>query len=197
MKKDLEQVIRYKKQLLDRLGETGYLDTAEQAACAMVDCLCAGKKIILAGNGGSAADAQHFAGEIVGRFLMERRALPAVSLCVDPSVMTCIGNDYGYDAVFDRQLSGLGNAGDIFVAISTSGDSANLVRAARTARQAGIRTVGLLGKTGGKLKGLCDYALVVPSDETPRIQEIHTFSVHLICEYIEKKIFGKEGLQKR
>lgn len=194
MKKEMERAIRYKKQLLDRLCGTGYLDGAEQAARAMADCLRAGNKIMLAGNGGSAADAQHFAGEIAGRFLMERRALPAVSLCVDPSVMTCIGNDYGYDAVFDRQLSGLGNAGDIFVAISTGGNSKNLVRAAETARQTGIRTVGLLGKTGGTLKGLCDYALVVPSDETPRIQEIHTFTVHLMCEYIEKALFGREDV---
>lgn len=189
MRKELEQIINDKKRLLDMLGETGYLDTIEQVTQVMVDCLCAGNKILLAGNGGSAADAQHFAGEIVGRFLMERKALPAISLCVDPSVMTCIGNDYGYEAVFERQLSGLGNAGDVLVAISTSGNSENLIRAVETAKQMGIHTVGLLGKTGGKLKELCDYALVVPSNETPRIQEIHTFSVHLLCEYIEKRIF--------
>lgn len=189
MRKELEQIINDKKQLLDMLGETGYLDTIEQVTQVMVDCLCAGNKILLAGNGGSAADAQHFAGEIVGRFLMDRKALPAISLCVDPSVMTCIGNDYGYEAVFERQLSGLGNAGDVLVAISTSGNSENLIRAVETAKQKGIQTVGLLGKTGGKLKELCDYALVVPSNETPRIQEIHTFSVHLLCEYIEKRIF--------
>lgn len=189
MRKELEQIINDKKQLLDMLGETGYLDTIEQVTQVMVDCLCAGNKILLAGNGGSAADAQHFAGEIVGRFLMDRKALPAISLCVDPSVMTCIGNDYGYEAVFERQLSGLGNAGDVLVAISTSGNSENLIRAVETAKQMGIQTVGLLGKTGGKLKELCDYALVVPSNETPRIQEIHTFSVHLLCEYIEKRIF--------
>lgn len=189
MRKELEQIINEKKQLLDMLGETGYLDTIEQVTQVMVDCLYAGNKIILAGNGGSAADAQHFAGEIVGRFLMDRKALPAISLCVDPSVMTCIGNDYGYEAVFERQLSGLGNAGDVLVAISTSGNSENLIRAVETAKQKGIQTVGLLGKTGGKLKELCDYALVVPSNETPRIQEIHTFSVHLLCEYIEKRIF--------
>lgn len=189
MRKELEQIINDKKQLLDMLGETGYLDTIEQVTQVMVDCLCAENKILLAGNGGSAADAQHFAGEIVGRFLMERKALPAISLCVDPSVMTCIGNDYGYEAVFERQLSGLGNAGDVLVAISTSGNSENLIRAVETAKQMGIHTVGLLGKTGGKLKELCDYALVVPSNETPRIQEIHTFSVHLLCEYIEKRIF--------
>lgn len=191
MKKEIEQVIDHKKDLLDLLGQTGYLDVLEQVTQVMVECLCAGNKIILAGNGGSAADAQHFAGEIVGRFLMERKALPAVSLCVDPSVMTCIGNDYGFDFVFERQLSGLGKAGDLFVAISTSGNSVNLIQAVETARKMNMKTIGILGKTGGKLKELCDYALVVPSNETPRIQEIHTFSVHMLCEYIEKGIFEK------
>lgn len=190
MKIETEQVIEQKKSLLDMLGQSGYLDTLEQVTQVMADCFHAGNKMILAGNGGSAADAQHFAGEIVGRFLMERKALPAISLCTDPSVMTCIGNDYGYDQVFERQLSGLGKAGDIFAAISTSGNSANLIRAAETAKQMQMLTVGFLGKTGGRLKDLCDYALVVPSEETPRIQEIHTFSIHLLCEYIEKEMFG-------
>ena len=170
MKKEIEQVIDHKKDLLDLLGQTGYLDALEQVTQVMVECISAGNKIILAGNGGSAADAQHFAGEIVGRFMMERKALPAVSLCVDPSVMTCIGNDYGFDFVFERQISGLGKAGDIFVAISTSGNSVNLIQAVETARKMNMKTVGILGKTGGKLKELCDYALVVPSNETPRIQ---------------------------
>ncbi len=191
MKKEIEQVIDHKKDLLDLLGQTGYLDALEQVTQVMVECISAGNKIILAGNGGSAADAQHFAGEIVGRFMMERKALPAVSLCVDPSVMTCIGNDYGFDFVFERQISGLGKAGDIFVAISTSGNSVNLIQAVETARKMNMKTVGILGKTGGKLKELCDYALVVPSNETPRIQEIHTFSVHMLCEHIEKGIFEK------
>ncbi len=191
MKKEIEQVIDHKKDLLDLLGQTGYLDALEQVTQIMVECISAGNKIILAGNGGSAADAQHFAGEIVGRFMMERKALPAVSLCVDPSVMTCIGNDYGFDFVFERQISGLGKAGDIFVAISTSGNSVNLIQAVETARKMNMKTVGILGKTGGKLKELCDYALVVPSNETPRIQEIHTFSVHMLCEHIEKGIFEK------
>ena len=116
MRTEMEQVIACKKNLLDQLCQTDYLDMVQQAAQVMTQCLRAGNKILLAGNGGSAADAQHFAGEIVGRFCMERRALPAISLCVDPSVMTCIGNDYGYDMVFERQLSGLGNAGDVFCA---------------------------------------------------------------------------------
>ena len=191
MKEKIYHLIEQKKQILDRILSEGYFDTAAQVSSAIADCILAGNKIILAGNGGSAADAQHFAAEIVGRFMLERKALPALSLCVDPSVMTSIGNDYGYDAVFKRQLSGLGNAGDVFVAISTSGNSRNLIQAVETAGNMNIKTIGLLGNSGGILKELCDYALVVPSDETPRIQEIHTFSVHVLCEYIEKKFCAK------
>lgn len=187
---NVKSVIEEKKKLLDDIQTTGYLDIVEKAAEAMTESVKAGNKIILAGNGGSAADAQHFAGEIVGRFMMERKALGAVSLCVDPSVMTCIGNDYGYDSVFERQLEGIGRTGDIFVAISTSGNSENLIRAVELAKKMDIKTVGFLGKDGGKLKEMCDFSLVVPSNSTPRIQEIHTFTVHVLCEYIEKKIFG-------
>ena len=156
----------------------------------MIETLNNGGKIILAGNGGSAADAQHFAGEIVGRFTMERKSLPAMSLCVDPSVVTCIANDYGYEEVFARQIDGMGNPGDLFVGISTSGNSENIIRAVNICKEKRITTVGLLGKNGGKLQGICDYALTVPSNSTPRIQEVHTLSVHLLCEMIEKGIFG-------
>lgn len=186
----VKKIIEEKKQILDALETSGYLDVVGQAAEEMVTCLKNGNKIILAGNGGSAADAQHFAGEIVGRFMMERKALAAVSLCVDPSVMTCIGNDYGYDAVFERQLQGIGREGDVLIAISTSGNSKNLINAVSLAKEMNMKSVGFLGKNGGKLKDMCDYALVVPSDSTPRIQEIHTFTVHVLCEFIEQKIFG-------
>ena len=187
---NMKSIIEEKKKILDDIQTTGYLDMAEKAAEAMTESVKAGNKIILAGNGGSAADAQHFAGEIVGRFMMERKALGAISLCVDPSVMTCIGNDYGYDSVFERQLEGIGKSGDVFVAISTSGNSDNLIRAVALAKKLNIKTVGFLGKGGGKLKEMCDFALVVPADSTPRIQEIHTFTVHILCEAIEKNIFG-------
>ena len=187
---NVKKIIEEKKRILDDIQKNGYLEITEKAAEAMTESVQAGNKIILAGNGGSAADAQQFAGEIVGRFMMERTALGAISLCVDPSVMTCIGNDYGYDSVFERQLEGVGRTGDIFVAISTSGNSENLIRAVKLAKKLNIKTVGFLGKDGGKLKELCDYALVVPSDSTPRIQEIHTFTVHVLCEYIEKRVFG-------
>lgn len=190
MQNRINELIDAKIQLLNTLKGSEYMKTVENAADCMVNCIRNGNKIILAGNGGSAADAQHFAGEIVGRFTMERKSIPALSLCVDPSVMTCIGNDYGYDMVFARQMEGLGQAGDVFVAISTSGNSENIIKAIEAAREKGIKVVGFLGKGGGKIKDMCDYALVVPSDDTPRIQEIHTFTVHLMCEYIEEKIFA-------
>ena len=192
MRDFFEKIIVEKENLLQKLKECSYLDLAEKAGLEMVKSLREGGKILLAGNGGSAADAQHFAGEIVGRFTMERHALPAISLCVDPSVMTCIGNDYGYEQVFARQVEGLGKQGDIFVGISTSGNSQNIINAISSAKKIGMTVIGFLGKDGGKIKDLCDYALVVPSNSTPRIQETHTLTVHLLCELIEKEIFGAE-----
>lgn len=188
---EINKIIEEKIEILNSLKDSEYMILAGKVINEMVESLNNGGKILLAGNGGSAADAQHFAGEIVGRFMMEREALPAISLCVDPSVMTCIGNDYGYEKVFSRQIKGLGNKGDIFVAISTSGNSDNLIDAVIAAREKGLITVGFLGKDGGKLKEICDYSLVVPSKITPRIQEVHTFTVHIMCENIEKQIFMK------
>lgn len=189
----IKNIVKEKEELLTTIMENGYLDLVQSAGEMMVQALKEGKKIILAGNGGSAADAQHFAGEIVGRFTMERVSLPAISLCVDPSIVTCIANDYGYEQVFARQLEGQGKEGDVFVAISTSGNSGNLISAIGVAKEKGIKVVGLLGKDGGAMKELCDYALVVPSQVTPRIQEIHTFTVHILCELIEKELFGKNN----
>ena len=183
--------IQEKEEVLQKIRTTGYLDLVNEAGMRLAQIIKQGNKVLLAGNGGSAADAQHFAGEIVGRFLMERNAIPALSLCVDPSVMTCIGNDYGYEEVFARQVQGLGKEGDAFIGISTSGNSENIIRAITEARKKNMFVVGFLGKDGGKIKDLCDVALVVPSNSTPRIQEIHTFTVHLLCEMIEKEAFKK------
>ena len=183
--------IQEKEEVLQKIRTTGYLDVVNEAGMRLAQIIKQGNKVLLAGNGGSAADAQHFAGEIVGRFLMERNAIPALSLCVDPSVMTCIGNDYGYEEVFARQVQGLGKEGDAFIGISTSGNSENIIRAITEARKKNMFVVGFLGKDGGKIKDLCDVALVVPSNSTPRIQEIHTFTVHLLCEMIEKEAFKK------
>lgn len=148
-------------------------------------------KIMFAGNGGSAADAQHWAGELVSRFYYDRPGLPAIALTTDTSILTAIGNDYGYDYTFARQIEALGRKGDVFVAISTSGNSPNIVRAVEAAKLRGVRVIGFTGKKGGKLSELCDVCFRIPSDETPRIQEGHEFVGHLLCALIEADMFPR------
>ena len=148
------------------------------------------KKTILAGNGGSAADAQHIAAELVGRYGFDRPSIPSLALTTDTSNLTAIGNDYGYDQVFSRQLAGMGQEGDIFFGISTSGNSQNLINAFEVAKEKGILSVALVGKDGGEMAKMADIALVVPSNSTPRIQESHILIGHIICDIIEKEIFG-------
>jgi D-sedoheptulose 7-phosphate isomerase len=157
----------------------------------LVETFTQGGKLLVMGNGGSAADAQHFVAEIVGRFKMERRALPAVALSTDTSILTAIGNDYGFDMVFRRQVEALAAAGDLVVGISTSGNSPNVQQALELARDMGCRTVGLLGKDGGSIKQCCDLALVVPTDDTPRIQEGHITIIHIVCDLLEKTMFAR------
>ncbi len=159
-----------------------------QAAGVLVASLSQGGKLMLCGNGGSAADSQHLAAELTGRFVKDRRPLAAVALSTDTSALTCIGNDYGFDEVFARQVTGLGRKGDCLLAISTSGNSRNVARAAETARVAGIRVIGLLGRDGGVLRGLCDVAIVVPSATTARIQEAHIFIGHTLCAMVEEAL---------
>jgi D-sedoheptulose 7-phosphate isomerase len=151
----------------------------------LVSVLRAGGKILTAGNGGSAADALHLAEELVGRFDRTRRSLPAVSLVADPTLLTCIGNDFGFDSVFSRQVEGLGRSGDALVVFSTSGQSSNLIRAVERANGLGLTTIGVLGKDGGRLRGLAAEEIVVPSDVTARIQEVHTLILHLWLSMIE------------
>ena len=170
--------------------------TLNEAALQMARCLANGGKILVCGNGGSAADAQHMTGELLGRFLMERRSLPAIALTVDTSTLTAVGNDYGYDEVFARQVSGLGKPGDVLVAISTSGNSPNLIRAIEEARKAGMTVIGFTGKGGGKMAGLCDYNLCVTSPKTPLIQEMHEACMHLSCELIDHYLFSCPELLK-
>jgi D-sedoheptulose 7-phosphate isomerase len=148
------------------------------------------KKTILAGNGGSAADAQHIAAELVGRYGFDRPSIPSLALTTDTSNLTAIGNDYGYDQVFSRQLEGMGQEGDIFFGISTSGNSQNIINAFESAKKKGITTVALVGRDGGKMGAMADYALVVPSNSTPRIQESHILIGHIICDIIEKEVFS-------
>ena len=148
------------------------------------------KKTILAGNGGSAADAQHIAAELVGRYGFDRPSIPSLALTTDTSNLTAIGNDYGYDQVFSRQLEGMGQEGDIFIGISTSGNSVNIIKAFHSAKKKGIMTVALTGRDGGEMAKLADIALVVPSNSTPRIQESHILIGHILCDIIEKEIFA-------
>jgi len=148
------------------------------------------KKTMLAGNGGSAADAQHIAAELVGRYGFDRPSIPSLALTTDTSNLTAIGNDYGYDQVFSRQLEGMGQEGDIFIGISTSGNSQNIINAFESAKKKNITTVALVGKDGGKMASIADIALIVPSNSTPRIQESHILIGHILCDIIEKEIFG-------
>ncbi len=147
-----------------------------------------GRKILICGNGGSAADSQHMAAEFVGRFVKERQSLPALALTVDTSLLTAVGNDYGFDCVFSRQVEGLGQEGDVLIAISTSGNSANVVKAVKTAKEKGIYVIALTGENGGILAKKSDLCLAVPSQVTARIQEMHIMIIHMICEIAEADI---------
>ena len=166
------------------------LGEIQKVAKLCVELYNNGKKTILAGNGGSAADAQHIAAELVGRYGFDRPSLASLALTTDSSNLTAIGNDYGYDKVFSRQLEGMGDDGDLFIGISTSGNSQNIINAFRSAKETGITTVALVGKDGGLMAELADIALVVPSHQTPRIQETHILIGHIICDIIEKELFG-------
>lgn len=168
---------------LDRTREL--LPVIATAGEEIRSALLAGHKLLTAGNGGSAADALHLAEELVGRFDKERPSLPAISLCGDPTLLTCIANDYGYERLFSRQIEGLGRSGDVLVVFSTSGNSPNLVAALHAAKARGLRTIALLGKTGGAAKGLADHELIVPSPVSARIQEVHTFILHCWLSLIE------------
>jgi len=152
----------------------------------------AGNKVMLAGNGGSAADAQHIAGEFLSRLRFDRNPLAAIALTTDTSVLTAVGNDYGYEQVFERQVRGLGRPGDLFIGISTSGKSPNVLAALRAAREIGVTPIGFTGTAGAaQMRPLCELVLAAPSDDTPLIQQIHMTAAHAICEIVERKLFGK------
>lgn len=166
-------------------------DQITTVAAAICSVLEKGNKVLLFGNGGSAADAQHVAAELVGRFQKERRPLAAIALTTDTSILTAIGNDYGYDQVFARQVRALGRAGDLAIAISTSGNSANVLAAASAARDLGLVTVGLTGSGGGKLASLVDYLLDVPHKAAARVQEVHGMIGHILCELVDEDLKGR------
>lgn len=185
----IEASIEVKQSLL-RSQEV--VSTVAKVSAILVDALKQGNKALLFGNGGSAADAQHIAAELVGRFAFDRPALPALALSVNSSCVTAIGNDHGFDRIFSRQLEALGRPGDVAIGISTSGNSLNVQHAMSAAKKIGLHTVALTGRIGGNLRKLVDHCICVPSNETPRIQECHVLIGHIISELVEREIFHKE-----
>lgn len=171
------------------LEDAEITSTLAQVAKRLIDTVSKGNKVLLCGNGGSAADAQHIAAELVGRFAFDRAPLPALALSVNSSCVTAIGNDYGFDQVFSRQIEALGRPGDVAIGISTSGNSPNVIRALSVARGMGLHTVGLTGRIGGELKETADQCICVPSTSTPRVQECHILIGHIISELVEQALF--------
>ena len=169
--------------------DSDHIRALEQIADEIQQTFKRGNKVLLCGNGGSAADAQHIAAEFIARFKRERKSLPAIALTTDTSILTAIGNDYSYERVFARQVEGLGETGDILIAISTSGNSKNILEAAKTARSLGLKVIGFSGKAGGALKELVDLVYCAASDETPHIQEMHITALHAISEAVEDALF--------
>jgi D-sedoheptulose 7-phosphate isomerase len=194
VRQSIEASIAAKKRLLE---DAKLVATVSRVTEILIDTLGAGNKVLLFGNGGSAADAQHIAAEFVGRFAFDRPALPALALSVNTSCVTAIGNDYGFDVVFSRQIEALARSGDVAIGISTSGQSPNVLRAMATAKKMGLHTVALAGSTGGALAGAVDYCICAPSTETPRIQECHILIGHIISELVEQTIFHEEGCLSR
>ena len=190
VKQRIVDSIAVKQQLLEN---EGLIDTVARLADDIVTCISSGGKLVICGNGGSASDALHFAGEIVGRFVKERKAWPAVVLNADVATMTAIANDYGYDDVFARQAEGHVKSGDVFVGISTSGNSENVYRAQLKAKELGAKTACLVGKDGGKIGREADYSIIVPCNVTARVQECHINIIHILCELAEAKLAELEA----
>ncbi len=187
----IEASIAVKQRLL---GSAEVIATVAKVSEMLVGAMDRGNKLLAFGNGGSAADAQHIAAEFVGRFAFDRPALPALALSVNSSCVTAIGNDYGFDVVFSRQIEALGRFGDVAIGISTSGNSPNVLRGISAAQKMGLRTVGLTSQTGGQLKNAVDYCICVPSNETPRIQECHILIGHILAELVEQTIFQEAAI---
>jgi D-sedoheptulose 7-phosphate isomerase len=180
--------IRVKERMMDTQS-----DVIAEISQVMIDALNKGKKILFCGNGGSAADAQHLAAELVSKFKMERRGLPSLALNANTSILTAIGNDYSFERVFARQVEALGGSGDVLVGISTSGNSGNVVAAMEVAKEKDMINIALTGETGGKMKFVADYILAVPSNDTPRIQECHITAGHIICGIVEAAVCSEEN----
>ena len=190
MRDYVREQIAASQQLASTLADQAVLAAIGDAASVCVTSLRAGGKVLFAGNGGSAAEAQHFAAELVSRFAFDRAALPAIALSTDTSILTAIGNDYGFEQLFARQVRAHGRHGDVFVALSTSGTSPNIIRGLEEARGRGLVSIGFTGNRGGPMRGLCDVLVEVPSSDTPRIQEAHLVIGHVLCGAIERELFG-------
>jgi len=175
------------------LEDENIISSIHKISAKIVESINGGGKVLIAGNGGSAADAQHVAGEFVNRFHFDRPGLPCIALSTDTSVLTAVGNDYAFDLVFKKQIEALGKAGDIFIGITTSGNSPNIVEAMKLCKEKGIATVGLTGQKAGKIDDFCDCMIKVPSSETPRVQESHILVEHIICGIVEASIFKRNG----
>lgn len=188
IRNNIEESIGAKKKLL---ADDSLLSVIEQVSRICIGAYEKGNKILVCGNGGSASDAQHMAGELVGRYKLERAGIPAIALNANTAVMTALGNDYDYDSIFEKQVAALGKKEDVLFVISTSGNSKNTVRACETAKKMGIITVALTGAGGGTLKTLCDHTINVPSDNTPRIQEMHILIIHSLCGIIERELYNR------
>ena len=188
VKSHFEDSIQVKNQILQ---DKALIELIQKVALITTNAYKNGFKTMLAGNGGSAADAQHIAGEFVSRFYFDRPGIPSIALTTDTSILTAIGNDYGYDRLFARQVQAQGIKGDIFIGISTSGNSTNIIEALKVCKEKEIISIGLTGQSGGKMADLCDYCIKVPSNCTPRIQESHIVIGHIICAIVEEEIFGK------
>ena len=184
----LEQIFRQHREAVEKSSTSAQLDTLEKIADVMTEALRCGRKLLLCGNGGSAADSQHIAAEFVGRFKRERQSLPAIALTTDTSILTAIGNDYSYEQIFSRQVEGLGGKGDVLLALSTSGNSKNVLEAVRIAKARGIFTVGFTGSAGGALKLAADLCFQAQTDYTPHIQEVHITALHALCEVVEDQV---------
>ncbi len=185
------QISNTQNVLKQMLADEELILLLEEIVKVCVECIQNGGKILLAGNGGSAADAQHIAGEFVSRFGFDRISLPAIALTTDSSILTSIGNDYGFEDLFARQIQSLGNKGDVFIAYSTSGQSPNILQAIIQAKSKGITCIGLTGNRGGAINQLCDYVVEIPSAETPKIQEGHLVVGHILCGLVENMLFAR------
>jgi D-sedoheptulose 7-phosphate isomerase len=192
MNRIVDYLIQSRDAMHEAIGDPVFIATTEQIIECLSQTLAAGGKILLAGNGGSAGDAQHIAGEFLSRLNYDRAPMAAIALTTDSSVLTAIGNDYGYECVFERQIRGLGRAGDVFIAISTSGRSPNILRGIDAAHSLGLTVVGLTGRTGGEMPARCDICLRVPADTTPLIQQIHIIVGHIVCGAVEERLFPRE-----